>query len=90
MANRFSVIVAESINETQRMQLQAAVEGAASWWHQIRDVWIVESSLPPKEWMAVLAVIFPHMPAQLLVLALPPKDARSATLRKCPWNLHNG
>jgi hypothetical protein len=43
---------------------------AVSWWHQMPDVWVVESKLGPSSWMGALGIIVPYLPSGLLVLRL--------------------
>jgi hypothetical protein len=71
MSNLFCAIVVENINDTQRQQIQAAIENrAVSWWHNFPDLWIAESELMPGGWIELLGIIFPYLPAKILVLRL--------------------
>jgi hypothetical protein len=71
----FCAIVTEKINDTQRDLVHAAVrQKADAWWHQMSDIWVVESELSPKEWVELLGIIFPTQPSKLLVLKLSDKS----------------
>jgi hypothetical protein len=72
MADSFIIIIVENINETQRMQIQTAVQAKSeNWWHQLTNVWIVESEDSPSDWLKLLGVIFPNGTSSLLVFNLP-------------------
>lgn len=74
LSSQFCVIIADGINDTQRSQIQAAVESkAGSWWHQMSDAWLVEGDLTPGGWLNLISVIVPHTPSQILIIGLPSK-----------------
>ena len=76
------VIIADSIDDTQRVQIQSDVEKRSdSWWNQMTNVWIVESTLFPGDWIDLFGVIIPREPPKLLVVRLPNEQGdRWATL----------
>lgn len=71
MSNFFCAIVVDNIDDTQRQQIQVAIENKAlSWWHNFPDIWIAESDLGPAGWIDMLGVIFPYLPSKILVLRI--------------------
>jgi len=71
MPGKFIVVITEGIDTTQRNLLQIAVtKKAISWWHEMLDVWLVETDESPVAWRKHLILLF-GTGGSLLILQLP-------------------
>lgn len=68
MPPRF-ILVFENIDNTQRSLLHERIkELADSWWHEFRDVWIVEGGDSVSWWRDELSVFIPTRPSKMVAL----------------------
>lgn len=85
----FYLIVATSIDQTQRTQIQALVKRLSTdWWHQVPDVWVAKGgAVSAYAWMETLRPIIPHVPSGVYVFKLPPEGQRqwAAAAKRSTW-----
>lgn len=70
----------DSINDTQRAQIQALIKArASSWWHQQSNVWIVKGGPNASEWRNELSMFVKGegVPGNVIVLKLPAVGSRA-------------
>lgn len=90
----FVMVLVDGIDETQRTLMHAQIKKQSKgWWHEMPDVWIVESNEAVEVWRQRLGVFVPHAPALLLVFKLPSPGERkwsgSGVKSKWVWILEN-
>ncbi|WP_433355040.1 hypothetical protein ACQPYV_31925 [Micromonospora saelicesensis] len=83
--DKFFLIVAEGIDNTQRELIQHLIKAEADdWWHELLDVWIVRGGLSASNWRARLSVFVPAAPSGIMVFGLPTLPAEREIAFRMP------
>jgi hypothetical protein len=73
------ILLFDKVNETQRGQIQAAIEASgAKWFHQQSNHWIVIGGplRSVREWRSLVEAYVKGVPGNVLVLSLPEENQR--------------
>jgi hypothetical protein len=65
------VVLATSLDETQRTLIHEAIKSKAEdWWHELPDVWVVVGGESAEFWRDIVGMMTPIAPSGVLVLEL--------------------
>lgn len=74
MSVSWNLIILDRVTDDERDAVHEIVKvHAAEWWHELENVWIVQSQTPGF-WKALIKPVIPNGSSGVMVLSLPPGE----------------